>query len=103
MATLPEMIPVLGSSQISHMGHDAGNRHLYVQFWRKPTESDHANPPAHFIALEDGKTLAKVPGPIYRYDDISVGEWAALNEAESKGKHFGANIKGNFTHTKVSG
>jgi hypothetical protein len=41
-----------------------------------------------------------VPTGKYTHHDVPPEEHAALMDAESHGKHYAANIKGKFEHTK---
>lgn len=71
------MQPVTSSS-ISRIGHDPANQHLYVDFGKAEKPS------------------------VYRYDGVTADQHTALLGAPSVGQHFIGNIKGKFTHTKVS-
>jgi KTSC domain len=77
------MTPVK-SSNIHAIGYDEGARRLSVQFKR---------------GAEGGDT--------YHYHDVPPDAHAALMAAQpptdSHGKHFAANIKGKFKHTKAEG
>jgi hypothetical protein len=42
-----------------------------------------------------------VPTGKYTHHDVPPEEHAALMDAESYGKHYAANIKGKFKHTKA--
>jgi len=40
-------------------------------------------------------------GSVYQYHGVPVNEHEAIMNAESKGKYFNANIKNNYTFTKL--
>ena len=40
-------------------------------------------------------------GAVYHHDECSPEDHSAFMAAESKGKHYHANIKGKFKHTKA--
>jgi len=40
-------------------------------------------------------------GPLYIYHEVPPEAHAALMAAESRGKHFGQNIKGKYKHTRI--
>lgn len=63
------------STQIAAMGHHAASRTLRVQF--------HGS------------------GATYDYDDFDAQKFAAFQAAESKGKYFGANVKGKHAYRKL--
>ena len=71
------MTPV-ASSNIHAIGYEPDARRLKVQFKR-----------------------GGEPGDIYHYDDVPPEAHAAFMAADSHGKHFAANIKGKFKHTKA--
>jgi hypothetical protein len=109
------MTDVTGSSQIARIGHDPAKNHLFVQFWRKPSDVEredaqqngrlnfrHANWKAPEPGANSGPVLNQVPGSIYRYENFTADHHAAFVAAPSKGKRFGAHVKGKFTHLKVS-
>jgi KTSC domain len=116
---LPPMADIMGSSQIARIGHDAKKNHLFVQFWRKPTNDEtnsildnvpasgiKGDAPMHHRRVdgERGVQITGVPGSIYRYDDVTPEHHAAFMAADSKGSHFGVNFKKNPRHatTKLS-
>lgn len=47
------------------------------------------------------KAKGKTPASVYRYAGVRAEHYEAFKNAESAGKHFLANIKGKFQHTKV--
>lgn len=61
------------SSQIASLGHSPTTNELDIEF--KPW----------------GKS--DLPNTVYRYQNFTTEQFAAFMAAESKGKHFGANIK----------
>lgn len=71
------MIPMqpVESSQIASAGFDAGTQTLALQF--------------------------KSGGPVYHYSGFTQEQYDAFLKAESKGKHFGAHIKGKFDFQKI--
>lgn len=70
----PEMTPVK-SSNIKAVGYDKDGQVLHVQF---------------------------LNGSHYTHAGVSPADHTALASAESVGKHYNANIKGKFAHTKVA-
>jgi hypothetical protein len=68
------------SSQIAAIGFDATTKTLAIQFKKKAG-----------------------PGSVYHYDNVPADVYQAFVAAESKGRFFGANIKGNadFTYRKI--
>jgi hypothetical protein len=70
----PEMTPVK-SSNLKAVGYDKDGQVLHVQF---------------------------LNGSHYSHAGVSPDHHAALMAAESVGKHYNANIKGKFAHTKVA-
>lgn len=73
------------SSQIDSTGYDAATRTLEIAF--------------HGRKDKDGKPTAP---SVYQYKDFPPEKWAAFQAAESKGKYFGAEIKGKYQYQKVS-
>ena len=69
-----EMKPV-ESSQIAAIGHDPATNTLAVQFHGK-----------------------EGPGSVYHYENVSAEQHDTFVNAESIGKHFGANFKKNEAH-----
>lgn len=51
----------------------------------------------------DTNTLAveMTNGTLYHYADVEPHHFDALMGAESIGKHFGAHVRGKFTHTRI--
>ena len=51
----------------------------------------------------DGETLEVVfnSGQKYRYVGVTPEDFAALKDAKSIGRHFGANIRGKYAHERV--
>lgn len=79
----PIPLQSVSSSQINAIGHDAETNTLAVQF----------------------KNWKGEVGSTYHYSNFSAEDFAAFNGAESKGKHFGKNIKPfveKFPYTKVA-
>lgn len=74
------MIPV-DSHLFSAYGYDADSRTLAVQF---PDRGDR-------------------PGDVYHYFDFPADVWAEFQQAESKGKFFGARVKGIYRFEKQPG
>lgn len=74
------MIPV-NSHQFDAFGYDAEKRVLAVQF---PARGDR-------------------PGDVYHYFDFPADVWAEFQAAESKGKFFGARVKGIYRYEKQPG
>lgn len=76
MTPVPQvtMTPV-ESSQIHSIGHDQATNTLAIRFKGKAG-----------------------PGSLYHYPNFTVEQFAAFQAAESKGKHFGAHIRGNAKH-----
>lgn len=66
------------SSQLREFGYDTANKQLAIRFTGKSGE----------------KT-------VYQYDDVPPEIFAGLQAAESKGKYFGANVKGQFAFMKM--
>jgi hypothetical protein len=68
------------SSQIAAVGYDAATRTLAIQFKKKSG-----------------------PSSLYHYDNVPADVHQAFVAAESKGRFFGANIKGNadFAYRKI--
>lgn len=64
------------SSQIHSVGFDAGRQTLAMQF--------------------------RSGGPVYEYAGVTQEQYDAFLAAESKGKHFGAHIKGKFDFEKIA-
>lgn len=64
------------SSQIESIGHDAATNTLAVKF--------------------------KGSGGTYHYEGVTAKDFTTLNAAESVGKHFGANVRGKFKHTRIN-
>jgi hypothetical protein len=75
-ATLSIPMQPVQSSQIAAIGHDAGSGTLRVQF--------HGS------------------GATYDYDGVTPGTFAAFQQSESKGKFFGAHVKGKFTYRRLA-
>lgn len=75
-----KMSPV-ASSQIHSIGHDLATNTLAIRFKGK-----------------------NGPGSLYHYPNFTAAQFAAFQAAESKGKHFGTNIRGNakHPHSKIS-
>lgn len=67
---VPPMTAIEGSAQIAEHGYDADTRHLFLRFHAK------------------GR-----PGSLYRYGNFGDTDYQAFVDAESKGSHFGKNIK----------
>ena len=67
---IPPMTPIENSSQLEAYGHDAQTGHLFLRFRGK------------------GK-----PGGLYRYGNFGDTDLRAFVDAESKGSHFGREIK----------
>ncbi len=67
----PPMVLVEGSAQIAEHGYDASTGHLFLRFHGR-----------------GGK-----PGSLYRYANFGETDYQAFLDAESKGSHFGKNIK----------
>jgi hypothetical protein len=70
------------SHQIAAIGHDAATQTLAIQF----------------------KNSKGATGSTYHYSNFTAADFAAFQAAESKGKHFGANIKpfaDKYPYTKV--
>ena len=63
------------SSQIHSHGHDPATNTLALQFKSK-----------------------KGPGAVYHYPNVTAEDYSAFCCSPSKGKYFGANIKGNAKH-----
>ncbi|MBB1060384.1 KTSC domain-containing protein [Marilutibacter spongiae] len=59
------------SSQIAAIGHDPETNTLAIRF----------------------KTWKGEPSSLYHYANFTADDFAAFQEAESKGRHFGAHIK----------
>lgn len=76
MTAVPQitMTPV-ESSQIHSIGHDPATNTLAIRFKGK-----------------------NGPGSLYHYPGFTTEQFAAFQKAESKGKHFGAHIRGNAKH-----
>lgn len=70
---MPTMLKVV-SSQISDVGYDLTTRELFVTF-------------------KNGST--------YKYSNIPLDEYNSLLKAESIGKYFSENIKGNYNSVKL--
>lgn len=71
------------SSQIAAIGHDAATNPLAIQF---PGKGDK-------------------PGSVYHYANFTADDFKAFQAAESKGSHFGKNIKpfaDKYPYKKVS-
>lgn len=66
------------SSQIHSIGHDPETNTLAIRFYR-------------------GFGRDQRPGSLYHYGNFKAEEFAAFRDCESKGRHFGQNIKP-FTH-----
>lgn len=64
------------SSNIHSVGYDPETRHLHVKF--------------------------KSGGAVYRYEGVAPEAHAQFVAADSKGKHFKANILGKFKHAKLA-
>ncbi|KRD71403.1 KTSC domain-containing protein [Lysobacter sp. Root96] len=62
------------SSQIHSIGHDPNSNTLAIRFYR-------------------GFGSKKQPGATYHYEHFNADDYEAFRNAESKGKHFGAQIK----------
>ena len=73
------------SSQIHAHGYDPTTQTLALQFKRK------------------GEHGERIGGSIYHYSNVPADVYQAFVAAESKGRYFGANIKGNadFTYRKI--
>lgn len=71
------------SSQIVAIGHESASNTLRIQFKTKKTDA---------------------PPSLYDYANFTEDDYLAFLKAESKGRHFGQNIKGNpkFPHTKLA-
>ena len=65
------------SSQIASIGYDAASKTLAVQFKR----------------FKDGQ-----PTTVYHYSNVEPETFAQFEAAESKGRFFGAQIKGNTNY-----
>lgn len=70
---IPEMKPV-DSSNLHAIGYDPDSQTLHVQF---------------------------KGGSHYTHAGVSPDHFKALQDADSKGKHYNANIKGKFPHQKI--
>ena len=72
------MIPMqpVESSQIHSAGFDASRQILALRF--------------------------RAGGPVYEYSGFTQEQYDAFLKAESKGKHFGAHIKGKFDFEKIA-
>jgi len=73
------------SSQIHAYGYDPATKTLALQFKRK------------------GENGERVGGSIYHYENVPADVYQAFVAAESKGRFFGAHIKGNadFAYRKI--
>lgn len=67
------------SSQMASVGYNAASQVLEIQF--KNTRGD---------------------GSVYQYTDVPPKIYDGFMQSESKGKYFGAHIKGKFAYSKVS-
>lgn len=74
---LPIVATVVDSSQIESIGHDAPSKTLAVVFRKKSG-----------------------PGSLYYYDGVPENVYNDFLKAESKGKFFGAHIKGAYACRK---
>lgn len=82
--TLPSHVEMktIESSHHSRAGYDSAAGHLYIDFAKGEEEPK-----------------------IYRYSNVTPEDFAAYNDAESKGKHFIATFKKNaekYPYAKVS-
>lgn len=80
MTTNPPTITLIPceSSQIEGFGYDEASQTLAIRF------------------LGKGVT----PGSVYHYADVPLHVFTEMQAAESKGKFFGANIRGRFVYAK---
>jgi hypothetical protein len=62
----------IDSSQIRSAGHDPATNTLEVEFTPKKDQTE---------------------GALYRYANVTAGQWADMRAAESVGRWFGANIR----------
>lgn len=87
MSTTIPLAPVK-SSQLHSIGYDPKTKTLAIAF----------HPPKF---RGDGDRLADTPKPaLYHYADFPAEEWSKFQNAASHGKHFYANIKGKYGHTR---
>jgi len=73
------------SSQLHSIGHDPETNTLAIRFYR-------------------GYGRDQVPGSLYHYQNFTAEDFKAFKEADSLGKHFGANIKpfdDKYPYTKI--
>lgn len=68
------LTPIEGSSQIAAAGHDPATGTLAVRFHT---------------------------GTVYQYQDVPAEVAEGLLSAQSKGRYFGAEIRGKFEYSKV--
>lgn len=73
------------SSQIDSIGFDATTKTLEIAFHGR----------------KDAQGVRTAPS-VYQYKEFPADKWAEFQAAESKGKYFGANIKGRYAYTKTS-
>jgi hypothetical protein len=66
----------------------------------KPVESSNITSIDYDPDLQILKVAFKGGGE-FTYNDVPEGEYNSFLNAESKGKHFHANIKGRYQHTKL--